>query len=95
VVWDADWYAAAVATGQIAVRLPLDLLSWLDGMVERGRFPSRAAAVRAGLEALDALETQARLDAEIIDGYRRQPPSDAEHQAAVASLRHAIEEEPW
>jgi hypothetical protein len=31
----------------------------------------------------------------VVAGYRRIPASEAEHEAAVASLRDAIREEPW
>jgi hypothetical protein len=34
-------------------------------------------------------------DAAIIEGYRRVPPTEAEFDVAVASLRDAIAEEPW
>jgi Arc/MetJ-type ribon-helix-helix transcriptional regulator len=52
---------------QIAVRLPDDVLERLDAAVARGSYPSRAAAVRAGLQRLllDERETQ------ISEAYRR------------------------
>lgn len=84
-----------MGTEQIAVRVPDDLLSALDRMVEQGRFPSRAAAVRAGIEILAELDAQAAIDVAIVDGYIRQPPTELEDAAAVASLRQAIKEEPW
>ena len=37
---------------QIAIRLPDDDLAALDSAVAAGRFPSRAAAVRAGVHEL-------------------------------------------
>jgi Arc/MetJ-type ribon-helix-helix transcriptional regulator len=64
-------------------------------LVARGVYPSRAAAVRAGVAAITALERRRELDAAILDGYRRMPPTPEEDAAALASLREAIAEEPW
>lgn len=85
----------AVATEQIAVRLPEQLLALLDDLVDRGIYESRAAAVRAGVEAVVEFDRRSLTDRAIVDGYHRMPPSDAERQAAIASLRDAILEEPW
>src|ERR1035437_7826277 len=52
---------------QIAIRLPDDDLAALDWAVAAGRYPSRAAAVRAGVHEL-VCEQRNR---EIADGYRR------------------------
>lgn len=84
-----------MATGQIAVRLPEELLSELDDLVSRGVHASRAAAVRAGIEALLELDRRRVTDIAVVEGYRRSPPTKAEHDAAVASLREAILDEPW
>lgn len=89
------WYAASMATEQIAVRLPEELLSELDALVASGVYGSRAAAVRAGIEAVMALERRQDTDRAILAGYRRTPPTAAEQESAVASLRNAIAEEPW
>jgi Arc/MetJ-type ribon-helix-helix transcriptional regulator len=80
---------------QIAVRIPQDLLTRLDEMVRSGAYESRAAAVRAGLEAIARLDERRSIDRSIIDGYRRDPPTSAEDAAALESLREAIQEEPW
>ena len=82
-------------TEQIAVRLPLDLLADLDDLVARGIYASRAAAVRAGVAAIAEIEGRRATDRAIIDGYRRLPPDGSEVDAAAASLRDAIAEEPW
>ena len=84
-----------VATEQIAVRLPSQQLAVLDDLVDRGAYESRAAAVRAGIEAIVELDRRQRDDRSIVDGYHRVPPSGAERSAALASLRDAIAEEPW
>jgi Arc/MetJ-type ribon-helix-helix transcriptional regulator len=84
-----------MATEQIAVRLPEELLHELDALVASGAYESRAAAVRAGVEAIMLLERRRQTDRAIVEGYRRIPPTTAEHDAAIASLRDAIAEEPW
>jgi Arc/MetJ-type ribon-helix-helix transcriptional regulator len=84
-----------MATEQIAVRIPEDLLADLDELVSRGVYESRAAAVRAGIEAVLELDRRHLIDVAIIEGYRRTPPTEADREAALASLRDAILEEPW
>lgn len=84
-----------MATEQIAVRLPKEQLQVLDDLVDRGAYPTRAAAVRAGVDALVELERRRRDDRSIVNGYQRIPPTGAESAAALASLRDAIAEEPW
>jgi Arc/MetJ-type ribon-helix-helix transcriptional regulator len=84
-----------MAAEQIAVRLPEHLLAQLDGLVDRGVYESRAAAVRAGIEALVELDRRWSADRAIVEGYRRTPPTEPEREAAIASLRGAIAEEPW
>ena len=84
-----------MSTEQIAVRLPVDLLDDLDDLVARGVYASRAAAVRAGIEAITEFQRRQATDRAIVDGYRRRPPTVAESDAAIASLREAIVEEPW
>lgn len=88
VCWD-------VATEQIAVRIPEEQLAVLDDLVSRGVYESRAAAVRAGVQTLLELERRRRIDDAIVAGYRDKPPTGAEQDAAVASLREAIAEETW
>ena len=84
-----------MASEQIAVRLPEELLAQLDALVSSGVYESRAAAVRVGIETVMELERRRRTDRAVVDGYRRVPPTPAEREAAIASLRDAIAEEPW
>ncbi len=84
-----------MSTTQIAVRLPTDLLASLDELVISGIFESRAAAMRAGVELVTAEHARQKIDQAIVDGYRRIPPTTDELQAARASLRDSILEEPW
>ena len=82
-------------TQQVAIRLPVDLLATVDRLVAAGVYPSRAAAVRAGLEAIADAERRREVDDAVIDGYRRMPPTPSEDAAALGSLRDAIADEPW
>jgi Arc/MetJ-type ribon-helix-helix transcriptional regulator len=84
-----------MASEQIAVRVPKDLLEKLDHLVRAGLYESRAAAVRAGVEAIAQIERRREVDRSIVEGYRRTPPTPSEGAAALESLRHAIAEEPW
>ncbi|MGH9064050.1 MAG: ribbon-helix-helix domain-containing protein [Acidimicrobiales bacterium] len=84
-----------MATEQIAVRVPEELLGAVDQFVAEGIYESRAAAVRAGMEAVVELHQRQRTDRAIVAGYSRIPASKAETSAAIASLRDAIAEEPW
>ncbi len=84
-----------MTTEQIAVRVPEQLLSDLDDLVGRGVYESRAAAVRAGIEAVMELDRRHLTDLAVVEGYRRTPPTEIERKAAIASLRDAILEEPW
>lgn len=77
------------------MRIPTEQLAMLDDLVDRGVYATRAAAVRAGVEALVELDRRHRDDGLIMEGYRRTPPTKAETAAAIASLRDAIAEEPW
>ena len=72
-----------MTTEQIAVRLPLEQLTLLDELVDRGVYDTRAAAVRAGIEALIELDRRDQADRSIVEGYRRVPPTAAEQAAAT------------
>lgn len=88
-------YAGSVTTEQIAVRIPEELLALLDDLVTRGVYESRAAVVRAGIKALLEFDRRRLTDTAMVEGYQRTPPTAAERDAAIASLRDAILEEPW
>ncbi len=84
-----------MAAEQIAVRIPGELLRRVDQLVAAGLYESRAAAVRAGIEAVLAEHARQRIDRAIVDGYRRVPAAAGDDASAMASLRAAISEEPW
>jgi len=67
----------------------------LDDLVRSGIYESRAAAVRAGVEAIAHIEQRRAVDRSIVEGYRRTPPTFPEETAGLESLRQAIVEEPW
>jgi Arc/MetJ-type ribon-helix-helix transcriptional regulator len=81
-----------VATEQIAVRLPEEQLAVLDDLVARGVYDTRAAAVRAGIEAILEADRRGRVDREVVAGYTRTPPTEGERAAAMASMGDAIAE---
>lgn len=82
-------------TQQVAVRLPLELLATVDRLVADGIYPSRAAAVRAGLETVADAQRRRVIDAAVVAGYTRLPPTPDDDAAALVSLREAIADEPW
>jgi Arc/MetJ-type ribon-helix-helix transcriptional regulator len=72
-----------VGMPQIAIRLSEEDLARLDASVALGRYPSRAAAVRAGVERLLREER----DREIADAYRRgYGPHPQEEELGLAGV---------
>ena len=81
-----------MATEQIAVRLPAELMAVLDDLVTRGVYESRAAAVRAGIEVVVELDRRRLTDLAVIEGYRRfaaweRPRSDLQEGAGGGEQR--------
>lgn len=69
---------------QIAVRLADDDLERLDAVIARGAFPSRAAAVRAGLDHV----LRAEREQQIAEAYRRGYANDGgDESVGEAGLR--------
>lgn len=79
----------------ITVRMSDDRLKLLDAMVAEGLFPSRAAALKAGIDRIVAEEQQRSIDRAIVDGYTRVPPTAQEDAYARAAGIRSVEEEPW
>lgn len=69
---------------QIAVRIPSEDLARIDAAVERGRFASRAAAVRAGLELLLKVEREREIAEEYRRAYAASPQEDWVGEAGLA-----------
>lgn len=61
---------------QIAVRLPGPLLDAIDGLVERGRFETRADAIRSGIELVVDADRRERIGRSIVEGYTRVPQAE-------------------
>lgn len=62
--WDGSWYDCRMTT-QIAVRLPDDMVAFLDTAVASGAAPSRAALVARAVER-EARRQAAEADAAIL-----------------------------
>jgi Arc/MetJ-type ribon-helix-helix transcriptional regulator len=82
-------------TEQIAVRIPDGLADSLSDLVARGRFETKAEAIRTALEALVEAERRRRVGALIAEGYRRVPQDDDDVDAATRAAIRSILEEPW
>jgi len=80
---------------QIAVRIPNGLAESLEDLVSRGRFETKADAIRTALEALVDAERRGRIGELIAEGYRRIPQDDDEVAAATRAAIRSIHEEPW
>jgi Arc/MetJ-type ribon-helix-helix transcriptional regulator len=80
---------------QIAVRIPDTLAGSLDDLVSRGRFETKAEAIRAALEALVEDDRRRRVGELIAEGYRRIPQDDHDLDAARRAAIRSIDEEPW
>ena len=61
---------------QVAVRLPTPLLEEIDGLVDSGRFETRADAIRSGIELIVDTERRERIGHSIVGGYARVPQAE-------------------
>ncbi len=80
---------------QLVVRLDDSLAERIDALVRDGGAASRSDAVRRGLERLLDEHRRAATGRAIVEGYRRQPPTDAEGGWSDAATAAMIAEEPW
>jgi len=80
---------------QIAIRIPSELAKQLDEMVARGRFETKAEAVRSAIRSMVEADRRREIGQRIIDGYRRVPQTDDEVSAATEAALRSIHEEPW
>ena len=87
------WYAICMSF-QIAVRLSKETLPRLDALVTAGAYPNRADAVRAAVDLLLDDAERRRLDAAIVDGYRR-IPDDTSDAWLDATTKAMVADEPW
>ena len=82
-------------SGQIAVRIPDELVESLEDLVSEGRFETKAEAIRAALQTLVDQERRRKVGELIADGYRRIPQEEDELEAARRAAIRSIEQEPW
>lgn len=80
---------------QVAVRLDETELAAVDRLVASGRFPSRAAAVRAALAMQRHDEAEREIAAEYARGYGLRPADATGTVAAVAITEFYRDEPPW
>jgi Arc/MetJ-type ribon-helix-helix transcriptional regulator len=78
---------------QIAIRLADADLRRLDAAVAQGRYPTRAAAVRAGVERLLRDEREHEIAQQYRRAYGAQPQDDSTGRAGVALMATVIARE--
>lgn len=80
---------------QFVTRLDDRLVAKVDAMVADGVIATRSEAVRLGLERLVDQYQRKQIGAQIADGYRRQPQTEAELAGLDEAGRALIDQEPW
>ena len=78
---------------QIAIRLADEDLERLDSAVAAGRFPTRAAAVRAGVDRLLRDERDREIAEQYQRAYSAQPQDEGDGRAGAALMAAAIAQE--
>jgi len=78
---------------QIAVRLSDRDLVALDSAIGQGRFPSRAAALREGLDRLLRTERDREIDEAYRRGYGARPQEEWVGEAGLAAFAAFVEAE--
>jgi Arc/MetJ-type ribon-helix-helix transcriptional regulator len=82
-------------TTQVAVRLDTALLERLDWLVTRCDFENRAEAIRTALVELARREREREIDEQIVDGYRRVPPTERERSWAGSRGWPGLSDDDW
>ena len=90
----AHGYAVRM-TIQIAVKLSDEVVAAIDELVAAGRFDSRSAVVRAGLDLVTRQARSERINQAFADGFRRMPERPEELHDARRLALDAINDEPW
>jgi len=75
---------------QIAIRIADDDLDRLDAAVARGHYPTRAAAVRAGVELLIREEREREIEQQYRRAYADDPQDEATGRAGAALMAAVI-----
>jgi Arc/MetJ-type ribon-helix-helix transcriptional regulator len=73
-------------TIQVPVRLTEDEVAALDAAVASGRFPTRSAALRAGLERLLGEERERAIAEAYARGYEKHPQEEWVGEVGLAGL---------
>jgi Arc/MetJ-type ribon-helix-helix transcriptional regulator len=71
---------------QIAVRIPDELAESLEDLVARGRFDTKAEAIRSALESLIDSERRRRVGELIVRGYLQVPQAEDDGSATAAGM---------
>lgn len=82
-------------TVQIAVKLPDDLVTRIDELVQRGHFRNRSEAVREALTLLARTSRDRALDQAFVDGFEAFPEQPEELADAHRLAVETISAEPW
>lgn len=90
---DALWYTDCMT--QLVARIPNEVLSEIDRLVDAGAFESRSDAVREALVQLIDRHRRAGIGRQIVEGYMRVPQSDEELLWTDEDTKAMIEDEPW
>lgn len=83
------------AMQQLVTRIDDELAEAVDRLVEHGTVASRADAVRVGLRHLVDQHRRSAIAADIVDGYRRAPQTDAEIAWVDDATASMIADEVW
>ena len=85
------WRYAICMSTQIAVRIPDELARALDELVSKGRFQTKAEAIRAAIEAAVDGERRRAIGEAIAEGYRRVPAdADSGLEKAMDARAHEM-----
>lgn len=79
----------------ITLRVTDERLAAIDRLVAHGDHASRAAVLNAAIDRLLREAERRRIDEQIVEGYRRIPPTLEEDAWAEVSTRESIRSEPW
>ncbi|MGI9094822.1 MAG: ribbon-helix-helix domain-containing protein [Thermoleophilaceae bacterium] len=77
---------------QIAVRIPDSALAAMDDAIRAGRFESRAAAVREGLQRLLHEEREREIAEDYRRAYTDRPEEEAVGEAGLTLMAESIAE---
>jgi Arc/MetJ-type ribon-helix-helix transcriptional regulator len=80
---------------QLVTRVEDELASKVDELVAEGVVGSRSEAVRLGLARLVEEHRRARIGAQIVEAYTRQPQTEEELAGLDRETRSLVAEEPW